>query len=497
MTGAAYGRIGLVAGLLGLLTGPGAYANDPHYQFLYVRTILGPCCGDSGTDLVVDDDGAVFVAGKRGGLDLDRDGRIDVPTFGSPDSLVLKAYDGDNENGWVQGPGGPKYDVATGIALDRHGGAYVVGSFSESMRIGGGTIVSAGRYDGYLARYGAAGEPLWAIAIGGAEQDDIRDVASDAAGNVYVIGTIRGPVDVNRDGTVDVVPAGESAMLLAAFDPEGVMRWAHASAGESATTGSAIAVGPKGEIYIGGHYSNGAPDLDADGTADLPPAARSETVTPQSDLNGYFARFDASGAMHWSRPITGPAVQVVGSLAIAGNGDLLVLGGYTDSADLDGDGVADLEFKSMADRKWEHHADGNAFLLRVTPGGERLWARRYMAAASHVAADATRIVISGSYNGPLDLDGDGVPERDADPDPKLEGFAAILDGEGDIRHVFTIVGDDSDVANAAGFTPDGKRLYVTGYTKLGADYDGDGVIESASACHQLGDVFLAAYAVED
>jgi hypothetical protein len=85
-----------------------------------------------------------------------------------------------------------------------------------------------------------------------------------------------------------------------------------------------------------------------------------------------------------------------------------------------------------------------------------------------------------------------VPERDADPDPLLEGFAAILDGQGDIRHVFTIVGDDSDVANAAGFTPYGKGLYGTGYTTLGADYDGDGVIESASARHQLGDVFLAA-----
>lgn len=490
-------KAALAAGLIGALFSASALGSEPGYRFLNVKTILGPCCGDAGNDLVVDADGGVFIAGKRGGLDLDRDGKIDVPTFGSPDTLVLKAYDGTNERGWVQGPGGPRYDVATGIALDRHGGAYVVGSFSESMQIGGGTIVSAGGYDGFLARYGVGGEPLWAMAIGGANGDTLFDVASDAAGNVFVIGLIRGPVDVDRDGTIDVNPAGESAMLLAAFDPQGTMLWAIASAGDNATTGSAIAVGPRGAIYVGGHYRNGAADLDADGKPDVPPARRSAAVTPESDLNGFFARFDGSGTMLWARSVTGPASQVVTSLAIAGDGDLLVFGGYTDSADLDADGVADLEFRSMGDSRWEHHADGNAFLLRITPDGERLWARRFMAAASHVAADATRIVLSGSYTGPLDLDGDGEYEREADPDPKLEGFTAILDGEGTVRQVFTIVGEDSDVANAAGFSPDGKLLYVTGYTKLGADFDGDGVIESASACHQLGDVFLAVYDVDD
>jgi hypothetical protein len=488
---------GLVLCMVSLLFSTGVHADEPGYRFVSVKTILGPCCTDSGSDLVVDVDGAVFVAGLRGGLDLDRDGTIDVPTFGSPDPLIFKAYEGTNEHGWVQGPGGPKRDAAHGIDLDRDGGAFVVGIFQESMRIGGGTLVSAGKQDGFLARYGRHGEPLWAMAIGGEDNDDLFGVASDAAGNVFVIGTIHGPVDVDRDGTIDVVPTGASAALLASFDPDGNMRWAHASAGPGTARGQAIAAGPRGDIYIGGHYRNGTIDLDGDGKPDGPLAAPSETVTPESDLNGYFARFDASGSMIWARSVSGPAVQVVGSLVIAGNGDLLVLGGYTDSADFDADGVPDLEFLSMADRKWEHHADANTFLLRVTPEGERRWARRYTAAATHAAADATRIVLSGSYNGPLDLEGDGMLERDADPDPQREGFAAILDGEGRVRHVFTIVGEDSDVANAAGFSPDGKRLYVTGYTKLGADYDGDGVIENASACHQLGDLFLAVYDVED
>jgi hypothetical protein len=272
------------------------------------------------------------------------------------------------------------------------------------------------------------------------------------------------------------------------------------SGGRATVVGRAIAIGPNDDIYIGGHYSNGAPDLNNDGTPDAPPAAPvapATTVTPQSDLNGVYARFDSAGEMIWARAVSGPAVQAVGSLAVSGNGDLLVLGGLTASADLDGDGASDLEFSSMEDRRAENYADGNSFLVRIAPDGKRIWARRYAAMATHVTADATRIVLSGSYTGPLDLNDDGVLERDADPDPQVEGFSAILDGDGLLRHVFTMGGPDGDVANAAGFSPDGKTLYVTGYTKLGADFDADGVIETASACHQLGDLYLASYAVPE
>jgi hypothetical protein len=480
--------------------GPPTRVDEPAYSFQWVRTILGPCCTESGMDLVVDSDGGVLIAGKRGGLDLDRDGSVDIQTFGLSDPLILKTYD-DNVRGWVQGPGGPSWDEARGIASDRHGGAFAVGDFTDSMRIAGGTILSAGgRTDGFVARYDQNGEALWARPVGGPEGDQLFDVASDAAGNVFVIGSVKGAVDIDRDGTVDVDVAGASAFLLASFDPDGRLRWARASGGPATVVGRAIAIGPGDEIYIGAHYGNGAPDLNGDGTPDVPAAAtvdRAAAVTPQSDFNGFYARFDSSGEMVWVRAISGPASQAVGSLAVAGNGDVLVLGGFTDSADLDGDGTADLEFASMEDRIAEDYAEGNSFLLRIDPDGARIWARRYAAMAAHVVADATRIVVSGSYSGALDLDDDGVLERGDDEDPQTEGFAAILDGDGRLRHVFTIVGPDGDVANAAGFSPDGGTLYVTGYTKLGADFDGDGVIEAASACHQLGDLYLASYAVPD
>lgn len=475
-------------------------AEEAGYRFVSVQTMLGPCCTDQGNDLIVDSDGGVLISGSRGGLDLDRDGSVDVQTFGSPDPLILKWFEENkNEKGWVQGPGGPKADAAYGVASDRQHGVYAVGNFSESMRIAGGTIFSAGKMDGFIVRYNATGKTLWAKPLGGEDADDFVDIDSDQEGNSFIIGTIRGAVDIDRDGTIDATSMGESSALLASFDPNGNLRWAKVLGGDATVSGRAIRLGEQGEIYIGGHYSKGALDLDGDGSPDsLGINSSSESsVTPQTDFNSFYAQFDSSGKMLWVKIISGPAMQIIGSMAVTGNGDLLVLGGFTGSTDLDDDGKIDMELQSMGDRKYMHHADGNAFLIRASPMGKTIWARQFFASPSHVTADKTRIVITGTYANDLDLDGDGILEREADPDERLEGFSAVLDDQGRVKHVFTIVGGDSDVANAAGFSPDGNKLYVTGYTRLGADFDNDGQIESASACHQLGDLFLVVYDVTD
>ena len=124
------------------------------FQYVDVRLINGPCCTDEGMDLVVDDEGSILIAGFRGSLDFDRDGEIDMPTFGRPDAFVSKVtlVEGDN-TGWNRGPGGPKLDRADGIAPDREGGVFVVGSFTDSLQMTDTmTLQGAGGTDGFLAR---------------------------------------------------------------------------------------------------------------------------------------------------------------------------------------------------------------------------------------------------------------------------------------------------------------------------------------------------------
>jgi hypothetical protein len=344
---------------------------------------------------------------------------------------------------------------------------------------------------------------MWGRAIGGPGADRVWDVASDGSGNVILIGTVVGSVDVNRDGTIDLDAGKDGQALVVSFSPDGDFRWMRASGGTASAMGMAVATGPNDEIYVAGSYRNGAPDFDGDGRPDLPVSAETSPAVValnepgKYEFNGFYARLDKGGSPVWIKSVTGPGLQMAGSLAIAAAGDLLVLGGYAAPPDFDADGDSDLEFRSRADRVWKYDIDANIFLLRVSPDGERLWAKRYTSPARHVTARGDRIALSGAYSSVLDVDDDGVPERESDGDEEREGFTAILDADGELQQVITVVGDHNDIVNAAGFAPDGNTLYLTGYTSLGADFDGDDKIEAASVCHKAGEVFLAMYTLED
>lgn len=465
----------------------------------------GPCCTDEGTDLVIDDEGSILVAGYRGSLDLDHDGKIDITTFGRPDALISKFTLVDGTNiGWTRGPGGPAQDRADGIASDGQGGVYAVGLFNQRLQMTETTILkSAGGSDGFLARYGHDSQLMWGLAIGGTGQDRFWDVTNDSNGNVILIGTVFGTVDVDHDGIIDVIAGEDGQALIASFSPHGEFRWMRASGGDASAMGMTVTTGPNDEVYIAGWYRNGTPDFNDDGVPDLPVSDETSAATKalqdpsKYEYNGFYARLDENGSLLWIKGVSGPALQAVAALGIAGNGDLLVLGGYTTAPDFDGDGVADLEFRSMADRVWKYDIDSNIFLMQVTPDGEQVWIKRFTAAATHVAARGGRIVLSGTYSGMLDVDDDGIPERESDNDDQREGFSMILDEQGEVQQVLTVVGEFHDIVNAAGFAPDGNTLYLTGYTSLGADFDGDGKVEVASVCHKAGELYLALFKLEE
>ena len=482
--------------------GPTGRAESAEYRFREVRTMRGPCCSDWGSDLVVDKQGNVLVAGRRGSLDLDYDGVIDIPTRGQPDPLISKfVFAGDGAPGWTKDLGSPGDDTARGVASDLDGGLYAVGHFSDEMRVANSVLRSEGGKDGFIVRYDRDGNPLWARAIGGRGLDEMYRIATDSNGRAILIGTVTGEVDIDRDGTVDVVGTPQGSALVAAYTPAGKLAWARISGGDARVLGLGIATGPEDAVYIAGAYQAGAPDFDDDGKPDGPVAVSSVSTGPdgavQYDLNGYYARLDSEGGVDWINVVSGPSIQTAGGLAVAENGDLFVLGGMSAPSDLDGDGVADIEFKSMGDRKYEHDIDANLYLLRVSPQGKWQWTRTYTAMGTHLAVRGSRIIVSGTYANDLDFDGDGVIERASDGDDRLEGFVAVLNENGNLLQLLTVVGEAADVVNAAGLSPDGRTLYTTGYTQLGADFDGDGKVEASSVCHLAGEVYLARFELED
>src|SRR3989442_12049361 len=78
------------------------------------------------------------------------------------------------------------------VAVDANGNVLVTGKFSGTIDFGTGPLTSAGATDIFLAKYSAAGDPIWSKAFGGALNDSGNGVAVDSGGNVVLIGTASG-----------------------------------------------------------------------------------------------------------------------------------------------------------------------------------------------------------------------------------------------------------------------------------------------------------------
>jgi|GEM_PF-687771 len=95
---------------------------------------------------------------------------------------------------WAFPVGGRGNDRVTSVAVSPDGSCvYVVGSFEDTLRWGGQTLVSRGRRDAFVARLDPEGALTWLFSIGGTLDDEATGVVVDANCNAYVVGWYESP----------------------------------------------------------------------------------------------------------------------------------------------------------------------------------------------------------------------------------------------------------------------------------------------------------------
>ena len=149
----------------------------------------------------------------------------------------------------------------------------------------------------------------WAHLLGSVGDEQIVAAATDAASNVFVVGTTTGELSGSPDGNV-----GVSSAFVASYAADGTLRWVHElGAAAATTTGSAVAVGSGGAVFVVGS---------SDGTVTgASPANR-------GGVDVFAARFDGSGTRQWVRMLGGRGDDRASGASVDGGGDLIV-GGTT------------------------------------------------------------------------------------------------------------------------------------------------------------------------
>ena len=104
---------------------------------------------------------------------------------------VLNSF---SQNGrlWATYYGGSAEDIGCTTATDVNGNVYIGGNTISTSGIAVGgfqNTYGGGNVDGFLAKFDANGNRLWATYYGGGGDDNIACVITDAFGNVYAAGT--------------------------------------------------------------------------------------------------------------------------------------------------------------------------------------------------------------------------------------------------------------------------------------------------------------------
>lgn len=170
-------------------------------------TQFGSSAADYSTAIVADIFGNTYVFGHTYG---DFDGK----TPQSAGDVFLVKFTNAGTEVWRKQFGSTARDQAAGIALDRSGNVYVVGSTAGAMT----ASPSVGETDVFVAKFSSAGSQLWIKQFGTTNDDFGYGIAVDLWGTIAVVGETQGQFP----GKVET---GITDAFVATFTSDGNMRW--------------------------------------------------------------------------------------------------------------------------------------------------------------------------------------------------------------------------------------------------------------------------------
>ena len=181
------------------------------------------------------------------------------------DSSFLVKYDAQGTPLWARQLEGLSNDEGM-VSFDAAGNAYIAADFDGPATFG--PITLAGSADGddvFVAKYSAAGVPLWAVrqpVASGPGREHAWGLATDAAGNAYLTGSSEPPT----------LPTEQ--WFVTQYTPQGTVGWNHLSSVVPAQTNGLldIATDATGNVYVAGvvagNLSIGGLSLASAGSAD-------------------------------------------------------------------------------------------------------------------------------------------------------------------------------------------------------------------------------------
>lgn len=378
--------------------------------------------------------------------------------------------------------GTDNYDSANDVAVDASGDVYIAGGTLGSM-----DRANAGGSDSYLAKITQAQGVLWTRQTGTQWTESSEGVAIGVSGHVFVTGDAMKPL-------ANYPCCAQSDISVASYSESGSWLWEGQTGGSEADWPNGVASGPDGSVYSAG----------------------SRIIN--STQYGFVVKFDAAGSLSWMQSFGTPGAQAVHSVAVDGNGDILVSGdtlGALGGENVGGYDAYVRKYNSNGDVLWTRQvgsnkndsgtsvgfdAEGNVYLAGQTYGqiaapndgwlspfickfdkdGNPVWSRQIEPTDQNT--QCLDVVIDAAGNSYLT--GNTLSLFD-DPHGSADIYLCSFDKDGEFRWGLQEGTDKSDYASSIAMDQLG-RIYICGTTY--------GTLSGQS--QGLGDAFVLVYVPE-
>ncbi|MFO0881206.1 MAG: SdrD B-like domain-containing protein [Gemmataceae bacterium] len=315
----------------------------------------------------------------------------------------------------------------------------------------------------------SANPSFQAWGIGGIGQDESQSVATDAQGNVYVVGWLEGTADFDPTaGVYELASSGARDAIVARYNSDGSLAWANLLGGSQDEQAAGIAIDSVGNLYVCGSFH---------GIADLDPSAGVFNVTSNGAMDAFLIKMDAAGSLLWVRTFGGPGNDMAGTgLAVDASGSVYLTGGFSGTSDFD---------PLVGTYSLTSQGDLDAFVLALDSTGQLLWARQFGGSGRDegvgISVDLLgNVVTTGVYSGVANFE-PGPDAMNLSSAGGLDVFVSKLNSAGEMIWTRSLGGPTADYSSRIAVDTLGS-IYLAGTYSSTADFDpGSNVVSLISA----------------
>jgi len=353
---------------------------------------------------------------------------------------------------WLRTAGGSNAEVPRQIVVDDTGSSYIVGSFNSSNIVFGGKSITNtlrtafSTWDTFVVKYDTTSAVVWALKLGGTNDDRGGGIAVDAQHNVYVTGYFESTnFYVGAMTLTNRAPSGNSSLFVAKFDSLAHLVWADSPRQSTySSSGSRVAVDGAGNVYVAGSFR---------GTNDF----GGTNLIGQGYSDALLLKYDSTGHVLWARRAGGEDMDGASGLALDADGNVYLLANIRST---------NAVFGAFTFAVKGTNTCQNMVVAKYDPAGTVLWAKQYGGTDIDAGADIalgpkTNCYITGTFmssnlvfGGTTLSDPKGVPYGDI--------FVAVLNRNGDPQSAWAVHGDWSVGSTALAVDPVGN-CYITGF----------------------------------